>query len=61
MAEYMTKPFQSVLLDGRGDAAIDFKNSTDVRGLDRSGASDLEAVQFLNIRCLEWQRFTAIQ
>ena len=68
MAEYMTKPFQSALLDGPGDAGIEFKNSTDVRRLDRatwaengSGASDLKAVQFFNIRCLEWPRFTAIQ
>ena len=64
----MTKPFQAALLDGRGDAAIEFNNSTDVRRLDRvtwagngSSASDLEAVHFLNIRSLEWPRFTAIQ
>ena len=61
----MTKSFQSALLDGRGDAAIEFTNSTDVRRLDRaeneSGASDLKAVQFFEIRCLEWPRFTAIQ
>ena len=55
----MTKPFQSALLDDPGDAVIEFKNSSDVRRLDRatwvengSGASDLKAVLFFNIRSL---------